>query len=164
MRCDRVGPDSAGVVENTRKILSEEASEVSLDRHLWTLVDNFREENYCFGLGIINVSDLQCIVLNSATLSVGKSLIMIGTDKQEVRTEEDSWVINPGESFLLIATGEDEAAGRERVVLEIMSGTFQVHFSDTNDGTFRTEGNCAVLEKAMGNRRWSKAWLGVGII
>jgi hypothetical protein len=163
MRCDRVGPDSAGVVENTRKILSEESSEVSLDRHLWTLVDNFREENYCFGLGIINVSDLQCIVLNSATLSVGKSLIMIGTDKQEVRTEEDSWVINPGESFLLIATGEDEAAGRERVVLEIISGTFQVHFSDTNDGTFRTEGNCAVLEKAMGNRRWSKAWLGVGI-
>ena len=165
MGCEVTVDSAAVVVEDTRKILSVgEASEVRIDRQLWTLVEKFRgQDSYCFGLGIINVSDLQSIVLNSVTLCVGKRLIVIDGGKREERSEEDSWVIKPGGSILLVATGEDETGGGDRVVLDIVSSTFQVHFSDAKDGSFSKEGDCAVLEKAMGDRWWSKAWLAVGL-
>jgi len=155
------------LLDGAERIVSElnkngvEGKEWLLDRQLWRLVERFKESNsFCFGVGIVNVSDLRPIVYSSR-LNLGERLIVVGGNEDD--EEEDKWVLKEGSTLLLIIVGADqEGRAGKRVDLDIHSANFNFSVKDAEGGQLKTEGECAVLEKAVGGEKWAKVWLGVG--
>lgn len=143
--------------------LAGDAMQRGLDDCLWRLLKGFAADGkHCVGIGLLNTSELDDIIINCIDLKVESKLIVLDGNERRQKNCQSAYVIAPGRAMLLAAIGHGFSTSKLRLGLEIFGSGFGAKFEDDKVvRRFYVEGEGAgILEKAMGDA-WTKVWLGL---